>query len=697
MDKIKEKPQATSSIREKITAAPKELVHRGLEDGADRLRTQLRDAAQQGRRDDYGGDQIEDTAAGGMRRMERGAEKLIKEKRKNRASRGGSPADSAAGDPVPEIRTREQESRVNAAAADQPAEPVGKAGQRIKTKDAYLRAQTETQVSGLSPERTQGQQPFIRERGRQAAQRSAQDRAERMRQPAGSGQEPAQPVGDRRPSGRTALGNGGRQDGTVSPTRPKVEPAQDAGPLPKGKRQNACHKGGGPWPGPCTAQSRLPAAPRQAVKTADHAGRAAAQTGRGAARAAQSAKAARVAQQTARFRQAAKQAGSAAKKAAAKAGNALRAIYAAAKSLIAAAAAGGSVVLALLVLICVVGLLIASPFGILFANEPADSTSVALSTAIAQVNVEYAGKLEELQAGDYDQIIIDGAPPDWREIVAVFAVKTAGTNDGVDVVTLDADRVARLKEVFWAMTVLSSEVETIDHPDSDPDDGEDDSWTETILTISVTGKTVDEMREHYAFTDEQNDMLDDLLENLDLLGGAIGNLAVTEADAKELLASLPADLSAERREIIETACQLVGKVNYFWGGKSLVLGWDSRWGTTMQVTAPGSSSSGTYRPYGMDCSGYVDWVFYNATGGEYIIGHGGGASAQHSYCTAISWDEALPGDLVFYPEDSHVGIVGGRDESGNLLIIHCASGYNNVVITDIEGFTSIGRPVYFSD
>ena len=112
MDKIKEKPQATSSIREKITAAPKELVHRGLEDGTNHLRTQLRDAAQQGRRDDYGGDQIEDTAAGGMRRMERGAEKLIKEKRKNRASRDGSSADSTAVDPVPEIRTREHESRV---------------------------------------------------------------------------------------------------------------------------------------------------------------------------------------------------------------------------------------------------------------------------------------------------------------------------------------------------------------------------------------------------------------------------------------------------------------------------------------------------------------------------------------------------------------------------------------------------------
>jgi hypothetical protein len=65
----------------------------------------------------------------------------------------------------------------------------------------------------------------------------------------------------------------------------------------------------------------------------------------------------------------------------------------------------------------------------------------------------------------------------------------------------------------------------------------------------------------------------------------------------------------------------VGKVNYFWGGKSLVLGWDSRWGTSMKVTAAGSSTTGTYRPYGLDCSGFVDWVFYNVSGGAYIVGH----------------------------------------------------------------------------
>ena len=141
----------------------------------------------------------------------------------------------------------------------------------------------------------------------------------------------------------------------------------------------------------------------------------------------------------------------------------------------------------------------------------------------------------------------------------------------------------------------------------------------------------------------------------------------------------------------------MGKLNYFWGGKSLVLGWDDRWGTLRQVTAAGSPTTGTYRPYGMDCSGYVDWVFYNAIGGEYIIGHGGGALAQHTYCMNISWEEALPGDLVFYPDDVHVGIVGGRDENGNLLIIHCASGANNVVITRVDGFTSVARPLLYDE
>lgn len=128
-----------------------------------------------------------------------------------------------------------------------------------------------------------------------------------------------------------------------------------------------------------------------------------------------------------------------------------------------------------------------------------------------------------------------------------------------------------------------------------------------------------------------------------------------------------------------------------------MLGWDERWGTPMEVTAAGSGSTGTVRPFGLDCSGFVDWTFYNATNGAYYPGRGGGAATQHSYCTDISWSEAQPGDLVFYPDDSHVGIVGGKDTDGNWLIIHCSGGANGVVITGAAGFTAVARADCFSE
>ena len=364
------------------------------------------------------------------------------------------------------------------------------------------------------------------------------------------------------------------------------------------------------------------------------------------------------------------------------------------------AAGGGVVVLILLLLLIMVGAIAASPFGILFSNESSTPDAVPISAAIAQVNYDFNAQLEALQGADtYDDVTIAGEMADWVDVLAIFAVKTAGSNDvdATDVVTMDADRVNRLKAVFSDMNTITSTVETIHHADSDPDDDTDDSWTEKILHITITGKTAAEMENVYGFTAQQVAAVDELLAQGDMLEELIGNLTAISADAADILRNLPADLTPERRAVIKTACSLVGKVNYFWGGKSLVLGWDSRWGTVRKVTADGSPSTGTYRPYGLDCSGFVDWVFYNATEGGYIIGHGGGAASQHTYCTAISWADALPGDLVFYPNDTHVGIVAGWDEDGNILIVHCASGYNNVVITGKEGFVSVGRPRYFAE
>ena len=370
-----------------------------------------------------------------------------------------------------------------------------------------------------------------------------------------------------------------------------------------------------------------------------------------------------------------------------------RGIASAASSIV--AAGGGAVVLVLLLTVILVAAIVASPFGILFSNESREAGVVPLSAAVAQVKYEYNERLEELQTADsYDSISVTGQSADWVEVLAVFAVKVAGADvDATDVATMDADRIDRLKAVFWDMTTIAHRIEVIHHPGS----GDDDGWTERNLYITITAKTAEEMKTVYHFNRNQIAALDELLEQRDLLRELIEDVYSVSGDTAALIRSPPEDLSPEREAVVRTACSLVGKVNYFWGGKSLVIGWDARWGEVRQVTAAGSSTTGTYRPYGLDCSGFVDWVFYNQSGSSYVIGHGGGATMQHSYCTDISWADAQPGDLVFYPDNSHVGIVGGRDANGELLIIHCASGYNNVVITGKEGFTSVGRPQYYGE
>ena len=358
---------------------------------------------------------------------------------------------------------------------------------------------------------------------------------------------------------------------------------------------------------------------------------------------------------------------------------------------------GGTALFIVFSIVIVAGAFLASPLGILFADEQESDDTIPLATAIAEIQGEYHAELERLQNGDFASVQIIGQAPDWREVVAVFASKTAGAEDGVDVFTLDEERVELLRQVFWDMCEITTATQPVDVPDSNPDDDVDDSHTGIALTITITAKTAEQMRLIYAFTKYQNDALDILLENLGSLNIPMGSLTISQEDAIGLLENLPDDLDLERKAVVETAVQLVGRVSYFWGGKSLTLGWDDRWGTPMEVTAAGSGSTGTVRPFGLDCSGFVDWTFYNATNGSYYPGRGGGAATQHSYCTNIAWSDAQPGDLVFYPDDSHVGIVGGKDADGNLLIVHCSGGANGVVITGSAGFTSVARPDCFAE
>ena len=378
----------------------------------------------------------------------------------------------------------------------------------------------------------------------------------------------------------------------------------------------------------------------------------------------------------------------------------LRAIAAAAEKLAAAIGAGGAAAVSVVVVILLVGMLFASPLGILFAGEDT-GTEIKIPDAVATLNGEFTDEIYRImESNPYDALDMQEGMEaamlqNWRNVLAVYAVKVSTDEEhGLDVMTMDEEKLQLLREIFFDANKLEYELTTRTV------DGEQI----TTLHISAQIKDAMQMADEYSFTAQQREMLEELLkpDYDDIFLSLIGNyqpdgMPIGPVDISDIQGTLPDDLDPLRESIVLTAYQLLGKVTYFWGGKSLVLGWDSRWGTPTTVTAPGSGSTGKVLPFGLDCSGFVDWTFYNATSGAYLPGRGGGAASQHGYCTNIAWADALPGDLVFYADDSHVGIVCGYDSVGNILVIHCSGGQNGVVVTGREGFAVAARPDLFTD
>ena len=378
----------------------------------------------------------------------------------------------------------------------------------------------------------------------------------------------------------------------------------------------------------------------------------------------------------------------------------LRAIVAAAEKLAAAIGTGGAAAVSVVVVILLVGMLFASPLGILFAGEDT-GTEIKIPDAVATLNGEFTDEIYRIMEDHpYDELDMQEGMEstmlqNWRNVLAVYAVKVSTDEEhGLDVMTMDEEKLQLLREIFFNANKLEYELTTRTV------DGE----RITTLHISVQIKDAMQMANEYGFTAQQREMLEELLkpDYDDIFLSLIGDyqpdgMPIGPVDISDIQGTLPDDLDPLRESIVLTAYQLLGKVTYFWGGKSLVLGWDSRWGTPTTVTAPGSGSTGKVLPFGLDCSGFVDWTFYNATSGAYLPGRGGGAASQHGYCTNIAWSDALPGDLVFYADDSHVGIVCGYDSVGNLLVIHCSGGQNGVVVTGREGFAVAVRPDLFTD
>ncbi len=410
----------------------------------------------------------------------------------------------------PKVKTRDAVTGVPSGdstplAPDRRSEPPDRLS--IKTKDACIQGQPVSVPEQPTQTFVQGRQEFVWEHGRTAAMKQAE--AQRMGNStapqARNGGDAASPA----PAQQGCAGVRSSYAPAQAVRRPPSPGGSDTQPMQEGGQAVIKTARSGRKTTERTTRQTIKTAERssrKAIKTTQRTAKTAQQTVKTAQRSAQATvKATQRAVQTARAT--AKTAAATAKAAAKATAAALKAAIAAMQELIAAIAAGGWVVIVVVLMICMIGLFIASPFGIFF-SDGGSPDAVSPTAAIAQINSEYADRLSALQAGGaYDRVEIQGRPPSWADVFAVFAAKTASGSDGVSVAVLDSDTVEKLRTVFWDMTKITSAEAELEHPA----EGETEAWTEKVLTITVTPRTPDDMRVFYAFTNQQNAALDELL------------------------------------------------------------------------------------------------------------------------------------------------------------------------------------------
>ena len=212
---------------------------------------------------------------------------------------------------------------------------------------------------------------------------------------------------------------------------------------------------------------------------------------------------------------------------------------AAVKGLVAAVVAGGWVVLLIVIIICMIGMLAGSAFGIFFSDEKnIAENEVSIKAAVLQINAEFSYELTRIISenphDDYD-IVINRA--EWQEVLAVYAVKTSTDSENpLEVATLDVQKMELLRAVFWDMHDIDYWIEEIEYTNTSTDEEGNtatETWYEHILHIVVTSETAPRMADRYRFDSEQKEMLAELLkpEYSDLwaavlsgtsLGGGVG-------------------------------------------------------------------------------------------------------------------------------------------------------------------------------
>lgn len=211
--------------------------------------------------------------------------------------------------------------------------------------------------------------------------------------------------------------------------------------------------------------------------------------------------------------------------------NGVKAILAALKSLIGLIAAGGTVAAVVIIVICLIGLLCASIFGIFFSSERADKKSYLMSDCITELNTEMDNRIKTIEnMNPHDEIVFESNKASWKDMLSIFSVRISKGENDADVMLINNEKKKILKEVFWDMNSISSQVITEEY-ESDSigtlkkfdfntnnnyqrpniyQGQEQTKEQKRVLHIYINSKSVEEMKTKYGFSDAQKEQFIEL-------------------------------------------------------------------------------------------------------------------------------------------------------------------------------------------
>lgn len=195
--------------------------------------------------------------------------------------------------------------------------------------------------------------------------------------------------------------------------------------------------------------------------------------------------------------------------------SAIKTIIAGTKALVAAIVAGGWVAVIVIIVICLVALMCSSIFGIFFSSQKTSANSITMNTVVAECNQEFSDKLQSIQdSNPHDNYVLEGSMASWKDVLTVYTIKQSNGVNQQDVMTIDDNKKNVIKQIFWDMNSLTSEVrdEMVTEQGTNADEMPK-QVQKKVLHIKINTKTLEQMKNDYHFSSAQNKQLVELTDN----------------------------------------------------------------------------------------------------------------------------------------------------------------------------------------